>query len=103
MRKHWWNSDVKKTKGILVDDSLSEYQEIARSATRRALEAYEVPERYRDGFALRTAFEGEIRIFELYVSSEGRSDAVLISSARVHVRTKHVDVQVFNLEKRTYG
>ncbi|MET3395860.1 hypothetical protein ABIC33_006537 [Variovorax sp. 1140] len=93
---------MKKAKGILVDDSLSEYQEIARVATRTALEAYEVPEGYRDRFTLRTVFEGDIRIFELYVPGEGPSDAALISSARVHVRTRRAEVQVFNLEKRKH-
>src|SRR4051812_11367570 len=50
---------------------LDELQEIARVATRTALEGYEpISEEWKKNLTLGTFFEGDERIFELYVAAE---------------------------------
>lgn len=61
---------------------LDELQEIARVATRAALEGYEpMPEEWEKNLTLGTSFDGDDRIFELYIAAEKPSDAVVISTA----------------------
>lgn len=55
---------MKRKKPLPVDDSLASFQEIARVATRQALEAYDVPDEYHDNLVLGTRFEGSYRIFD---------------------------------------
>ena len=78
-------------------------EEIARAATVEALRDFEpVPENWRRELALGTLFDGDDRVFELYVPGERPADAVVISSARVNRKTKHVEVTITNLAKKEH-
>ena len=81
---------------------LDELEEIARLATRKALEDYEpVPQAWRANLTLGTIIDGdEDRTFQLYVAGERPADAIIISSARVHRKTRAVEVTITNLKKR---
>jgi hypothetical protein len=80
---------------------LDELQEIARVATRTALEGYEpMPEEWKKDLTLRTFFEDDERIFELYIAAEKPSDALVISTARVNRKSREVVVIISNLAKR---
>lgn len=82
-------------------NELDELQEIARLATRIALEGYEpVPEEWEKNLTLGTFFEGEERIFELYIAAEKPADAVVISTARVNRKSRDVVVTISNLAER---
>ena len=82
---------------------LAVLEEIARVATAEALRDFEpVPETWRRELALGTLFEGDDRVFELYVPGERPSDAIVISSARVNRKTKLVEVTITNLAKREH-
>ena len=86
----------------MTKKTLEELQEIARRAIQRALEDYLIPEEYRSDLVLGTLFEGEDRVFELYLPGARPSDAVVISSARVRANGE-CTVTVTNLEKRLRG
>ena len=78
-------------------------EEIARAATVEALRDFEpVPESWRRILALGTLFDGDDRVFELYVPWERPADAIVISSARVNRKTKHVEVTITNLAKKEH-
>jgi hypothetical protein len=78
---------------------LDELQEIARVATRTALEGYEpMPKEWEENLTLGTSFEGDERIFELYIAAERPEDAVVISTARVNRKSKEVVVTISNLK-----
>jgi len=80
---------------------LEELQEIARVATRAALEAYEpIPEDWNRTLALGTRFDGDERIFELYVAKDRPGDGIVLTSARVNRLSKFVAVTVTNLRRR---
>ncbi|HEY0845605.1 MAG TPA: hypothetical protein VGE12_09560 [Noviherbaspirillum sp.] len=80
---------------------LDELQELARVATREALEAYEpLPDEWKEHLTLGTFFEGDDRIFELYVAAEQPANAVVISSARINRKTRSVSVTVSNLKRK---
>ncbi|MFP5393837.1 MAG: hypothetical protein ACLGI6_20195 [Gammaproteobacteria bacterium] len=82
-------------------NELDELQEIARVATRAALEAYEpMPEEWTKNLTLGTFFEGDERIFELYIAAEKPVDAVVISTARVNRKSREVVVIISNLAER---
>ncbi len=80
---------------------LEELQEIARLATCKALESYDpIPQAWRDKLTIGTFFDGDYRIFELYVPGEKPSDAIIVSSARVNRNDRSVEVVISNLENR---
>ncbi len=80
---------------------LDELKEIARIATRRELERYEpIPAHWNDRLALGTLFDGDDRVFELYVPADPPADATVISRARVNRLTKEVSVYITNLTLR---
>jgi hypothetical protein len=80
---------------------LDELQELARNSTRRALEEYEpIPAEWEKHLTLGTVFDGEDRVFELYVAGESPSDAIVISSARVNRKNRSVQVIITNLKKK---
>ena len=82
--------------------TLDELQELARDATRKALEEYEaIPEEWEKNLTLGTFFEDEDRIFELYIAADRPSDAIVISSARVNRKDKSVRITISNLKKKT--
>ncbi|WP_420129165.1 hypothetical protein [Longimicrobium sp.] len=85
-----------------MSKELDELEEIARLATRKALEDYEpMPDEWAKNLVLTTIFEGDDRVFVLYVPGERRDDAIVISSARVDGTSRSVDVSVTNLRKRS--
>lgn len=68
--------------------SLKELEEIARIATREALEGYErIPDEARKLLTLGTRFDGDDRVFELYVPGERPEDAVVLTRVRVSAIT----------------
>lgn len=80
---------------------LDQLQEIARVATREALEEYEqIPKEWEANLTLGTFFDGDDRIFELYVATDKPRDAIVISSARVNRKSRSVQVTITNLKKR---
>jgi hypothetical protein len=80
---------------------LDELQELARVATRAELEQYEpIPDEWKTALTLGTFFDGDDRIFELYVPRERPADAVVLTSARVNRVTREVAVKVTNLQRR---
>lgn len=76
---------------------LEELQEIARKLTFSALEAFVIPEEYRATMTLGVFFEGDVRVFELYVPGEQPKDAKIISRARIDARTGEGSVEVIGL------
>ena len=83
-----------------MSKELQELEEIARAATRQALEGYVIPEEWRKNLIQGTLFEGDDRVFELYVPGEKSENAIVISSARVNRNTKVVVVNISNLKPR---
>lgn len=79
---------------------LEEMQELARVATRRALADYTIPDGLWEQLVLGVQFDGDDRIFELYVPNERPEDAWVISQARVHAVTGECEVKVLGLEKK---
>ncbi|MEA2603058.1 MAG: hypothetical protein QOF89_4050 [Acidobacteriota bacterium] len=91
---------MKPAKGLRRTE-LDELQEMARLATRAALEDYEpIPKEWEANLTLGTFFDGDDRIFELYIAAERPIDAMVISSVRVNRKTKSVQVVVSNLKKK---
>lgn len=93
---------MERVKGLFTAPTeLDELQEIARIATRAALEEYErIPAEWGKNLTLGTYFDGDDRIFELYIAAERPSEAVVLSSARVNCKTKTVSVVISNLAKK---
>lgn len=80
---------------------LDELREIARLATRKALEDYEpMPKEWEENLTLGTFFEDDARIFELYIAVEHPADAIVISSARVNREDRSVQVVISNLIRK---
>ena len=76
-------------------------EEVPRVATREALKDYEAPRpEWKDDLVLGTLFDGDWRVFELYVPGQRPSDAIVIASARVHRMTREVSVTVSNLQRK---
>lgn len=80
---------------------LDELQEIARKLTFSALESFVIPEEYRATMTLGVFFEGDIRVFELYVPGEQPKDAKIISRARINSRTGEGSVEVIGLAPKS--
>lgn len=84
----------------MKEKSLKELEDIAATATREALQQYHFPEHIRDQLVRGVLFEGDYRIFELYVPGERPEDAWVISQARVHSVTGDVQVVILGLQER---
>jgi|EndMetStandDraft_4_1072995.scaffolds.fasta_scaffold1179149_1 hypothetical protein len=85
-----------------LNKELTWLEEIARAATFEALQSYEaVPVELRRQLVLGTLFDGEDRIFELYVPGERPADALVFTSARINRHTRTVDVKVSNLARKS--
>lgn len=80
---------------------LDELQEIARKQTFSALEGFVIPEEYRATMTLGVFFEGDVRVFELYVPGEQPKDAKVISRARIDSRTGEGSVEVIGLTRKS--
>lgn len=95
---------MKKAKPVMPKKpkELDELQEIARVATREELKNYEpISEAWEKNLTLGTFFDGDNRIFELYVAAERPADAIMISSARVNRKTRVATVEIKNLERKS--
>lgn len=85
----------------IAPKELDELQEIARVATCTALDGYEpIPEEWGKKLTLGTFFDGDDRIFELYIAAENPANSVVISTARVNRRSRNVAVKILNLMER---
>ena len=80
--------------------SLDDMQEIARSVTQKELEKYVIPEGIKGQLVLTALFEGDDRVFVLYVPAERRSDANVIARARVKAISGDISVEISGLEKK---
>lgn len=80
--------------------SLEEMQEIARSLTQKELERYVIPDDMRGQLALTTLFEGDDRVFVLYVPAEKRSDAYVIARTRVNAIFGNASVEISGLKEK---
>jgi hypothetical protein len=77
--------------------SLGEMQEIARSRTHEEFEKYVIPDDMRSQLLMTTLFEGDDRIFVLYVPAEKRSDAYVIARTRINAISGDVSVEISGL------
>jgi hypothetical protein len=74
---------------------LAELQEVAQEATRKALEEYAIPDEVREKLVLGTYFQGDERVFELYVPGYQPEDARVLTRATVNAMSGEVNVELF--------
>jgi hypothetical protein len=80
---------------------VNDLEEIAADVTRKALADYEIPDWVRHNIILGMAFDGDDRIFELYVPGERPEDAKVISAVRINSLTGDVvRVEIFDILKK---
>lgn len=79
---------------------LDELQERARQMTLAALKEFVVPEHFKSSLTLGVQFDGDSRVFELYVPGEKPSDARVISRARLNVYSGEGEVAVEGLPRK---
>jgi hypothetical protein len=77
---------------------LDQLQELARQLTVQALDAYVIPDEIREDLALMTLFEGDERVFVLYVPAEKRSESRDVAKARINAFTGEGSVEVLGLQ-----
>lgn len=75
--------------------SLQELEEIARVLTKNTLVNYDIPEDVKNNLVLGTFFDGDYRIFQLYIPGDRPEDARVISSVRVNALTGQANIEVF--------
>lgn len=80
--------------------SLTEMQEIARSLTQSELGRYVIPDEMRGNLALTTLFEGDDRVFVLYLPAEKRGDAYVIARTRVNSISGAATVEITGLKEK---
>ena len=80
--------------------SLNELQEKAQALTKKELETYVIPDEVRKQLALTTLFEGDERVFVLYVPAPKREDARVIARTRMNAETGEGSVEVIGLERK---
>ncbi|MHA6829298.1 hypothetical protein ACQUJV_24235 [Ralstonia pseudosolanacearum] len=73
---------------------LSELQEIAKTATRERLKAFQ-PFPSTENLTLGTFWEGDVVVFELYIAGQLPQDAIVLTQAKVHATGEVVVVDVF--------
>lgn len=81
--------------------SLDQLQERARLMTLQQLDRYVIPDEVRSSLTLGVQFEGDTRVFELYVPGERPSDAKVISRVRLNIYSGEGDVEVLGLVAKT--
>ena len=79
---------------------LEELQERARVLTYETLKDFEIPDGLETRIILEIGFDGDDRIFELYIPANRPEDAIVISSARLNSFTGEGSVEVFLPKKR---
>ncbi len=80
---------------------LAKLQDIARRITRKALKGYPDIEKLWPDVMLGVLFDGEQRLFELYIPGERSEDARIISRTRVSSTTGEGTVEIFPPEEET--
>lgn len=80
--------------------SLSQAEELARSETQKALSNYEVAADLMGQVVLTTLFEGDDRVFVLYVPGETRQDQMIVARTTVNVKTGELFVDVPELSRK---
>jgi len=83
-----------------MTNELEELESIAREATKETLKDYIIPNEYRNDLVVTTLFEGDLRIFKLYVPGEKREDAKVIALTTVNSKTRNVSVEIINLKEK---
>ena len=83
------------------DISLVQAEEMARIATQRELRNYEVPAELMGQVVLTTLFEGDDRLFVLYVPGQTRSDPVIVARTRVNLKSGQLSVEIPTLPIKT--
>jgi hypothetical protein len=85
----------------MKNKTLEELEAIAAMATRKSLEGYEIPEEIKANLVRGVMFDGDDRIFELYVPGERPEDAKVISAVRINSLTGDVvRVEIFDILKK---
>jgi hypothetical protein len=90
---------MKKTEKL----KLAEAEEIAKKLTHDALMEYEIPPEICDRLALGVLFEGDYRVFMLYVPGERPKDGKIVSRVRVSLVDGTAEVEVLGLERKQAG
>ena len=80
--------------------SLDSLQELARQLTQKTLEDYAISDEIRSGITLTTLFEGDERVFVLYVPGVTRNDGREIARTRMNIFTGEGTVEIFGLERK---
>jgi ferredoxin-fold anticodon binding domain-containing protein len=78
--------------------SSEELTQIAQSCVKKALINHDISQEIRSNLVLGKGFEGDWRIFDLYIPGERSEDAQMICTAKVNIYTGEASVNVF-LEK----
>lgn len=86
---------MKKSEGEESRRSLEDLQEIARVATREALLGFPEVRRLLPELVLGILFDGDDRIFELYIPGDRPEDACVISRVRVDSHTGEAVTEIF--------
>lgn len=85
----------------MTEISLAQAEEMARVSTKGELENYEIPTGLMGQVVLSTLFEGNDRVFVLYVPGESRDAPMIVAQTRVNVKTGKVSTKVPVLTKKT--
>jgi hypothetical protein len=80
--------------------TLDQAEEIAREATQKELEKYEIPSDLSGKVVLTTVFEKNDRIFLLYIPGESRHNPTMIAKTRVNIVSGEVCVEVPGWERK---
>lgn len=79
---------------------LKELEAKAQALTKKALADYVIPDDVRKEFVLTTLFEGDERVFVLYVPGPKREDARVIARTRISSVTGEGSVEFIGLERK---
>ena len=80
---------------------LDQLQERARLMTLEALDCYVIPDEIRPNLTLGVQFDGDFRVFELYVPGEKPSDAKVVSRTRLDTFSGEGAVEVVGLLRKS--
>ncbi len=82
------------------DIPLAQAEEMARIATKKELDHYEVPVGLMGQVVLTTLFEGDDRVFVLYVPGETRNNPMIVARTRVNTKTGQLSIEIPMLRRR---
>ena len=92
---------MERSKGFIIDDDplWAELQEVARVATRSALDGYDVSEIPGDRLTVKQSRDGDYYVYELCLVGVRSAEDKVLASARVDPITKQAVVRVVGLER----